>query len=507
MFMTKNSWLKKLLYILVTVCFSGILAINIYDFIIYLKDLWISHKATFFIILLLMITVIVLLLHLKKRKLNNRLIKSSPLVFAIIVFTVSFIIRLIFVLIINTQQYSDFQLFYWVTADIANKTFKYLSQSYFSVWAYQVGFPTLMSPIMMIFGTNILPLLIANCVFMAVTNVFIYFTALELSSEKAARVFSLAYAFFPFSLGLSTVYTNQHLAAMFLYIGFYLLIRGRKFSIIGSVLAGIFFALSNMARPEAILMILSVIVYALIILFSKAKKTGLKSKFRQVILPVGCSVLVYFIGSLSLSEFIVSSGINPYGLSNNFPLYKFVIGLNHSTSGSFSNEDAEYLLNTPAFTGDTDLRDQEALKMIRERLSAGPAKLGTLFLKKARIMWSCNRSWYPAFYGFDPGKTISILGLDINLKLFPDFFTGIDFTFFILIFLFGIMSMLSALRSGEDHPALIIAALMFLAAFSAFSLIEVQHRYSYFVFPLLFVIASAGFERTSRKRGNPDGSA
>ena len=505
--MAKNSWIMKLLYILVTVCFLGILAINIYDFIVFLKDLWTSHKGSFFTILVLAVMIIALLLYTKKRKMKNPLMKCRPMVFAIIVFTVSFIIRLLFVLIVNTQQYSDFQLFYWVTADIANKTFKYLSQSYFSVWAYQVGFPTLMSPIMMIFGTKVLPLLIVNCVFMAVTSVFIYFTVLELSSEKAARVFSLAYAFFPFGVGLSTVYTNQHLAAMFLYMGFYILIRGRKFGIIRSVLAGILFALSNVARPEAIIVILSILVYALFTLFSRAKKTGPKSKFRQVILPVGCSVLIYFIGSLGISKFIVSSGINPHGLSNNFPLYKFVIGLNHSTSGTFSSEDAEHLLNTPAFTENPDLRNKEAMKMIRERLSAGPAKLGTLFLKKARIMWSCNPSWYPAFYGFDPDRTIRLLGIDISLKHFPDIFTGIDFTFFILIFLSGIMGMLSALRSGEDHPALGIAALMFLAAFSAFSLIEVQHRYSYFIFPLLLVIASAGFERASRKRGSSDGSA
>jgi hypothetical protein len=256
-----------------------------------------------------------------------------------------------------------------------------------------------------------------------------------------------------------------------------------------------FFALSNMVRPEAILIIVSLLGFAIITTINKLNTISIKSKLKDIFLPIGCTILAYFIGTSIISQFFVVTGLSPYGLSNNFPLYKFVIGLNHSTSGSFSKEDADYLFESQFFIDNPDLRDKEALDIIQERLSVSPSKLGFLFAKKARAMWSCNPSWYPAFNSIDFNREINIFNTRIPLNIILYIFTTVDFIFFILIFLFGIISMYTAFKSKESFSIQIIVAIFFIVTFFTYCLIEVQHRYCYLIFPTLFIIASIGFER------------
>ncbi len=502
--MIKNSMLQKLLFILVMVCFAGLLIINILDFSIFLKSLWqeflnIYNKKRFLLLFLLLLSLIsLLIICLRKFKPSKSLKSDNSLAFILILFFVSLIIKLIFIFAVNTKQFSDFQLFYWVTADIAKKTPKYLSKSYFSLWAYQAGFPALMSPIMKIFGINIIPLLITNCVFMSVKNIIIYLLLRMFLTEKTSRIVSCAYAFFPFVLNLSSIYTNQHLASMLLYLGVYILIYNKKLTMKRSILAGILFSLSNVCRPEAILIIASLLGYG-IITTVKLNLTYLKVRLKEVFLPIGCTVLTYFICFSVISQLFVTSGLNPHGLSNNCPLYKFVVGLNHSTSGSYSQEDADYLFHNPAFIDNPDLRDEEAMRLIKERISAGPFKLGTLMINKARIMWTTNPSWYRSFRDIDFNSTFQIFDITIPLGFVFHFFTAIDFVFLILIFFFGIICMYSAFKSDENHLIQILLTLFIMVTFFAYCLVEVQLRYCYLLLPALFITAAIGLEKHIKK--------
>ena len=150
----------------------------------------IYNKKRFLLLFLLLLSLIsLLIICLRKFKPSKSLKSDNSLAFILILFFVSLIIKLIFIFAVNTKQFSDFQLFYWATADIAKKTPKYLSESYFSLWAYQAGFPALMSPIMKIFGINIIPLLITNCVFMSVKNIIIYLLLRMFLTEKHPELF------------------------------------------------------------------------------------------------------------------------------------------------------------------------------------------------------------------------------------------------------------------------------------------------------------------------------
>lgn len=505
--MIKNTKIQKFFYLIAFLCFGYNVILNLYDFINnYIPD-WVNifksvnHKE-YIVFLCVFLVLIVFLITLLSKKNNGKLYIKSPVIIAAIIFILSFSIKYIFISLVNTQQYSDFQLFYWVTANIAEKVPKYLTQSYFSVWAYQVGFPAAMSPVLMIFGTSIKPLIVTNCFFMSITNVFVYLICRQLTGEKASRLASFAYAFFPFTLSLSSVYTNQHLALMLFCIGFFILTYKNSLSIIRSLLAGIFFAFGNMVRPEGIIIILSMLVFGIVAIFIKTnyKDNNTLSGLKGIFLPIICVLVIFFAANSLISQFFISSSLNPHGLSNNFPLYKFVVGLNHSTKGTFSKEDSDYLFESQYFKDNPQLRDQEAIRIIKERLSVEPKKMLSLFNEKSKTMWTTNPMVYPSFIGYDFKKDIALLNLKIPSKLLLLIFSAVDFLFFVVIYSFCAITMLSSLRSKENSMIQILLTIMFLAMFFIHLFIEVQHRYSYFIFAALFVLASLTLNNISKQK-------
>ena len=152
------------------------------------------------------------------------LVKSRAL-FLSALFLASFFTKAIFVIGIDTPQYSDFALLLDTTYEIAEGSRGYLQLPYFKTWSYQTAFPAFMSILGKLFGGNITALLFANCMFAAGTNALVYCISRLRTGEKAARAAAVLYLAFPYVLGLSSVYTNQHLAAFLSYLGVYVIFR------------------------------------------------------------------------------------------------------------------------------------------------------------------------------------------------------------------------------------------------------------------------------------------
>lgn len=502
--MVKSSALQKVFFLFAMVCFGLIFFINVFDFMIkFLPQCFelfkkIDHKIyLIYLIFIVAIAFLVIFFMVKKVKVKGTLKINNPIIIGAMIFLLSLATKLIFVFVVKMEQYSDYKLFYWVTTEIGKNIPKYLDSSYFGIWAYQVGFPTAMSPLIKIFGENIMPLIVANCVFLSVTNVVIYLITRQFAQERISRICAILYAFLPFIFGLSTVYTNQHLASMLFYIGLFILLYKKSFSIVRALIAGCLFALGNMIRPEGITIILALVAFIVLISLDKMSfnASSMKSNFKKIFIPIICSVLMFFIGNGIINQTIISTGINPYGLANNFPLYKFVVGLNQDTSGAFSKEDADYLFSSEVFIENPKLRDQEAIKIIKERVSVGPKRLITLFSKKARIMWSCAPQGYASFLTFDFDGTVKLLSITVPFRLLLYAFTFIDFIFFIVLFGMCTLSMFLLYKAKENSSVLICLTMLFMVIFFLYFFIEVQHRYSYFSFPALFILSAPGLER------------
>lgn len=511
--MIKNSALQKLYYLFAALCFGYLTCINVIQLTQFLPDFkaqlaLIAHKEVliFGTILIILLAGLCFIFFTRISKTSHNKVfqfLNQPLLFVIFLFAFSLSIKVLFVLKIQTIQYSDFKLFYFLTTEIASQNFsKYVNSSYFGIWAYQVGFPTLMSPLYNLFGHQQLPLVLANCLFMALTNIIVYFIARQWLSDKIARGAAFLYALTPFVLSTSSVYTNQHLATFFFYSGILVLFYNKRFTLWRACMAGGLFALGNMVRPEAITLLLALLALGLLMSLNKPqfKVSAIKSNLKPLYLPFFSVLIVYLVGSQLLSQAIVSSGINPHGLVNNFPLYKFVVGLNPASSGTFSKEDANHLFSNELYIQNPDLRDLEATRIIKERIGQDPTALLKLVNKKIQIMWAPSSVGYPAFLTWDLDQTVHFSRYELPALLIVYTFMFIDFLISLCAFLLATLSTIFAFKAKENNIVYLFTSLLMILVFGIYLFIEVQHRYSYFAFPLILLLGASGFQGLKKNK-------
>lgn len=524
----------KLVYVAAAAISFLLLCINLYSLVNWLWDRkpTLPNVACFIVLLCLFALFMVVLVSTR----FVMLIKNRTL-FIVALILLSFATKALFVIGIDTTQYSDFALLLDTTYEIAEGSRSYLQLPYYQTWPYQTGFPAVMSIFSKLFGGNITVLLLINCMFAAGTNVLVYCIARQKTDEKAARVAAIIYLIFPYVLGLSSVYTNQHLATFLFYVGVYVLFRYSKSRFIAPLTAGLLLALGNSIRPEGVLFIASIVGYAIFnILGSNADKfeigreskkqcqikssdnTELDIKVSSAVnggngndienitddkvvkeykhstaktgkLPRWISVVVsYFLFFNIVSQIFIVTGLNPDGLTNDFPLYKFAVGLNHSTNGSYSDEDVSILFGEAQRSS----RDEEALRMIRERLSVPLFSIIRLFKNKASIMWVAR--WrYPAFFDIPNEAIFKLRSLEVSVGRLNTMFTFVDYLIYLIFYLIIFLSSLLTV-AGKKKPAAPYFAILIAATFVVFLIIEVQYRYAYIAMPAIFIWSAEGAE-------------
>ena len=105
-----------------------------------------------------------------------------------------------------------------------------------------------------------------------------------------------------FSIYSATVISNHHLSALLSYLSIYFLLKNNKEDKLSNyIIAGIILGLSNVLRPEGIVIIFSYLLYRILKL---TKKDILKSK-KWLITVVRCSIFVCFYS-------LVNMGVSTY---------------------------------------------------------------------------------------------------------------------------------------------------------------------------------------------------
>ena len=432
------------------------------------------------LIMILAVGIVVLAVLAVRRLSVGR--EHSTLTYYAVLFAASFLARGLFVLLVKTEQYSDFQLLWYVANEIARGTPKYLDQRYFSLWAYQTAFPAVMSPFVKLLPGGVDSLLLVNCAFMALNNLCIFYNVNKLGvSKRAAFVLSLLYLLVPYPYALTTVFTNQHLASLLNYLGICFLLSGKDFALKSCILGGLFIAFGNIIRPEGVLS-----VAAAVCLFAFTGK-----KLPEKAVSCLSFLAVYFLAGLLASQLFIVTGLNPKGLTNEIPMYKFVVGLNYESIGRFTDSDATIIMDTPPFNESKASMNEKAVSMIRERLSSPVSKLAVLAARKANIMWTAaDTEGYPVFQGRSNSEKSAFAVLDslVMTALF-----GLAAVFF---FITG--------KRGNLSPAAIFLAAFILATVCAFLAVEVQRRYGYILMPALFIAASTALHTGVLRKKNLD---
>ncbi len=384
--------------------------------------------------------------------------------FIIFLFSLAFIVRLIYILIIDTPIISDFKVMYDASLELLNGTHNYRDSSYFLLWGYQTGHVFYQFLLLSIFN-SVTFLEIINCFVTSLTVVFIYLICSKYSSGFSSKFISILYLFFPFPLFLNSLLSNQQLPLLLILISVYLFINmDYDRFIIRSFLIGIILGISNILRSESIVIIFSIFLFSLFLI----KKVS----FKKLFISFGIIVIFYlsiFKGTSYLFKF---SGISRNGLNNMNPYWKFVLGFNYDTNGVYSNDDAII------YSGDHVLAKKETINRIQKI-----DKIPVLFLKKTKILWfNSDLSW-----------SIGHISESSFYKI-----SNIINQCFIIIFI--LLSLLSLKSLFKFNKVYLLCFIILFVYGGVYLLIEVMPRYAYNLQAFMAILSSFGLDNLKRNR-------
>ena len=393
---------------------------------------------------------------------------------------------ILFILVLHPPLTSDFQTLFQTARDIITHNFSYQSSTYFSLLAYQTAF-VVWEAFWLLLWDNPVCIELVGAVLTAGTACLLYRLSRQWVSERSAQTASLLLAVCPLFATFHTLLTNQIPSAFFLTLALWLLACSdcNRLGFLRFPLAGLALQAGNLLRNEGVIFLTAIFAWSVFHLVRHPREIRRMGTGMIVLLTV------YFSVHVGASASIRASGLNPYGLQNGNPLWKFVTGLSYEANGGYSDEDWSRIAATldehRQTTAETDALQKQ---MITERLTAEPSIMIRHIRNKLRSQWvSDGLSWvfadfsmqHPFFYG-----------------LIKQFDRGI---FFIALGLFSYG--LSDKKRWENRPqAARLPYFIFFAAFCAFLLVEVQPRYAYLPQLYVFTGAAFGIERLREEKNH-----
>ena len=388
--------------------------------------------------------------------------------FGLILFAVSLIIRLIFIMVANFEQVYDFKTLLEASEMFAKGDYSFNTWYHFHTWGYQTAFVIYQGVLLKLFN-SIFILKLLNVIYSSLIVVIVYKLGLKISkNEKSSRIVSMLYMIFPFYLFLNSVLLNSHLATLLSYIGiFFLLKEEPKYK--DYLFGGILIALGNLIRPEGIIIVLTVIIYKLITL----KKENIK----KIIISLLIFLSSYFILCNGASFLVKVSNINPSGLQNKDPLWKFLLGFNYESCGYYVEDDARFQVSK-----------EIEMNEIKRRALEDPIRTGKLMVCKVDRFWLS--SGLEDEMGSFNDKSFNILGINIKFSRIKDMAIILNKGINIIILTLMLLGLFVNRKNIKNEVLFLL--IMILITFGIYLFIEIQPRYLYFVHVSVFALATLG---------------
>ncbi|MCD9022862.1 ArnT family glycosyltransferase [Cohnella silvisoli] len=406
--------------------------------------------------------ILLLVSYIADRYLSKRL-------FILSLISLAFLIRIVWILWIQTPPASDFLYMHTAAKSAALGDFSFADTEYFTSWVYQLGFTLYEALIIKLFGSSLFILKFMNVVFSVGTTVIVYFTAARMFNEFCGRIASLAYALYIPNIIMCSVLTNQHLSTLLFMLGCLFLIKGWD-SKYRWIYIGLSFGIANIIRPLGSVFIIGLILFFLI----HQLRTYSKPQAWKIIAKVAGVVAIFYLVQSLVSYAILSADITKYPLSNREPYWKFMVGLNAKTDGAWSMEDARYVLQFEL----GEERNRAELEVIKERLADKP-ELAALMTRKLVSLWGSG----------DASTSWSLQEMnkpDLSVTL-----NKIERMMYIVMSAFGVLSLLALYRMKQTHESHLYVILL-LAYATVHLVIEIQTRYRLDLMPAFIQLQSYG---------------
>lgn len=342
-------------------------------------SLIVYEKFTFEVIIPILILAITIALELYIIKKN---IKTKYKILLILL--LSFILRRLWLLNINTMPISDFRVIYEVAQGLleGNKS-AFWGTGYLGRFPHLTIMSLYMSFMIKVFPVNnILAMKFVNLFFGVLTVYLIYLLAKEIFNSKKLGLYAACLAsFFPPLVTFVGILCTENIAIPFYLLSTYLfiLVVKNKKSKYYLILSGVMLSIGNLFRMVATIMVIAFGIYLLIYT---------KDKLFERIKRVGLYLLPYL-----LVLFTVSSTLQGIGVTE-FPLWKgsepkvtsILKGTNIENFGRWNEEDASIVTK---YNYDYEKIDKASKEIIKERLTTtNPLKLSGFYIFKFAMQWS-----------------------------------------------------------------------------------------------------------------------
>ena len=397
--------------------------------------------------------------------------------FSLYLILLAIIVRVVGIIVFNVPQTSDFKVLLEASQAFNLGDYSFSKTGYFTMWPYQTGFVLYEALMLKLINSEIF-LKILNIFYEVALTYFIYRTVKSLKCEKEARIVSTLYAVFPFSIYAATVLSNHHFSSFLSYLSIYFLLKNNKEDKLSNyIVAGLLLGISNVIRPEGIVVLFSYLLYRVLMI----SKKDFKETKRVLTNVIRCSIFVlfYLLVNMGVSRYLVDNHINEDGLKNNNPLWKFVLGTNPDTCGRYDTNDEVYV-NDPS----------KELEVIKERINS-PLKIGKLLVCKTNN-FVLNGS-LESSSGIYNDKTIHIMGLNISYKFLEDLVSGVNKVIYGLMIV-GLIIGVTFKRKEILNSNLFYFYILFITNTLVYLLIEIQPRYTYFINVTVFILGSVGLK-------------
>lgn len=433
-------------------------------------------------IILLLIYPILIFTFYKLIK-TNKIRLSYKIIFII---AVGFILRLLWLLNINTLPYSDFEVLYLAAINLVNG-----DNTVFQGVNYIARFPHLsymivyLSIIIKIFGESLVAIKIGNLIFSCISMYLIYKINLEIFDNEtlALSALSIASLFAPLITYVGVLAT-ENIAIPF-YLGsiyFFILYTKNKISIKKLLISGILLGIGNLFRMVAIIPLIAYVIY--IFLFTQK---NILDKLKGILLLIAPYFIVLIIGSsllrtLSITEVNLWQGKEPKSTS-------ILKGTNINSFGRFTVEDASL---PEIYNYDYDKVDSAAKLIIKERLiTTPPLKLAIFYAGKFIGQW---------VQGDMSGVSWSESGADNIVFVMSSKAKVVFQLFYISIISLCTISLFNKKRLYNNNPIINLFYIILCGYGTTYLLTEMQGRYAYIACWLFIIFATSGLEKLFVKK-------
>lgn len=438
--------------------------VNLSIIIVLLLILIFNLKSLPVLIAILMVTITIIAI--RKFDISN---KS----FVILIIAITLITHLICIFKVNNPQFSDFKTLFDISEDLLDGNLNESSQNYLNVWPYQTPFVLYQTLLLKICNSETF-LKIFNAIINVFITLLIYSISKKISNKKSAQIITILYIFFINKILYGNILTNQFPQILFLLLGLNIFLsnklQNKKIRILFfAICAGI----SNLFRPEGIIILLSFICYELYELIKE-------KKYINTMTNILLFVIIYLIiskGTMLLLNKTLIKETNDIGI-----LYKIVLGLDIDSGGKWSPDGFNKLFS---FNNQADLISYEKEQIIK---SISDIKIFRLFMLKINTFWN----------HFDMTWTLNYLQnknniLGLTYSTFYELLSNYDSTIWLIIILLSIIGL------KENNNKSMVLNIIIIANFAVYLLIEVQGRYGAFSRILLFILASKGLKKLLKR--------